>query len=116
MRGRRNTIGAAAAGAALALFVAACGSSSKPAATSTSAPPGAVGSITVLAASSLTKAFTALASEFEAAHPGAKVNLNFASSSTLVEQIQNGAPADVFASADEKNMQKLQHANALSGT
>ena len=81
-----------------------------PAATTTARHSARAGTINVLAASSLTKAFTALATQFEAAHPGTKVNLNFASSSTFVGQIQNGAPADVFASADQKNMQKLQTA------
>ncbi len=116
MRARRNHIGAAATAVALTFGLAACGSSSRTAGPATTAGPDSGGSINVLAASSLTKAFTALASEFEAAHSGAKVNLNFASSSTLVEQIQNGAPADVFASADQKNMQKLQDAGAVTGT
>jgi molybdate transport system substrate-binding protein len=100
--------------AAVAFALTACGSSAKssdPTPSTTSA-----GSINVLAASSLTKAFTALAPQFERAHPGSKVNLNFASSSTLAEQIQNGAPADVFASADPKNMKKLQDAGSVTGT
>jgi len=96
------------AAAAATLALTACGSSAKSA---TSA-----GSINVLAASSLTKAFTALAPQFERAHPGSKVSLNFASSSTLAAQIQNGAPADVFASADQKNMKKLQDAGWVTGT
>ena len=108
----RTQIGAIATATALALTLAACGSSAKRATPVTDAGSG--GTINVLAASSLTKAFTALGSDFEAAHTGAKVNFNFASSSTLVEQIQNGAPADVFASADRKNMQKLQDANAVA--
>jgi molybdate transport system substrate-binding protein len=110
---RRIQINAVATVTVLALALAACGSSSKRATPSTSAGSG--GSINVLAASSLTKAFTALASGFEAAHNGSKVKLNFASSSTLAEQIQNGAPADVFASADQKNMQKLQDAGSVTG-
>lgn len=74
------------------------------------------GSINVLAGSSLTKAFTALAKQFEAAHPGTHVNLSFGSSTILAGQIQDGAPADVFASADQKNMTKLQTAGAVTGT
>lgn len=97
---------------AIALMLAACGSSSKSGSPTTTG--GTEGSITVLAASSLTKAFTALATQFEAAHPGTHVNLDFASSSALVDQIQGGAPADVFASADQKNMQKLQTAGAVT--
>ena len=61
-------------------------------------------SITVFAASSLTEAFNEMAQTFEAANPGATVDLNFAGSSTLSTQILQGAPADVFASADEKQM------------
>jgi molybdate transport system substrate-binding protein len=63
--------------------------------------------LTVLAAASLTDAFTALEEEFEADHPGVDVRISFAGSSALVQQIANGAPADVFASADEKNMAKV---------
>jgi molybdate transport system substrate-binding protein len=63
--------------------------------------------LTVFAAASLTKTFTALAKDFEADHDGTTVKLSFGGSSDLVEQIQSGAPADVFASADTKNMDKL---------
>jgi molybdate transport system substrate-binding protein len=62
---------------------------------------------TVLAAASLTNTFTELGKRFEADHKGTTVKLSFGGSSDLVEQIQSGAPADVFASADEKNMDKL---------
>jgi molybdate transport system substrate-binding protein len=65
------------------------------------------GSITVSAASSLTEAFTKLGADFQKANPGTTVRFNFAASSALVQQIQGGAPADVFASADGTNMQKL---------
>jgi molybdate transport system substrate-binding protein len=63
--------------------------------------------LTVYAAASLTKAFTEIGQEFEAAHDGVKVEFSFGGSSDLVSQIQQGAPADVFASADEANMAKL---------
>lgn len=63
--------------------------------------------LTVFAAASLQAPFTALAEEFEAAHPGTTVTLSFAGSSDLAAQISQGAPADVFASADTKNMAKL---------
>jgi len=99
---------------ALVFVLAACGSSAKTTSPSSSTQAG--GSINVLAASSLTKGFTALGEQFEAAHPGSHVNFSFASSSTLAEQIQNGAPADVFASADEKNMTKLETAGSVAGT
>ncbi|MGO2112924.1 MAG: molybdate ABC transporter substrate-binding protein [Pseudoclavibacter sp.] len=71
------------------------------------------GSITVFAAASLADTFTELADEFEAQHPGIDVELSFAGSSDLVVQISSGAPADVFASADEANMAKLTDAGLI---
>jgi molybdate transport system substrate-binding protein len=65
------------------------------------------GTITVSAAASLTEAFTKMGADFQKANPGTSVTFNFAASSALVQQIQGGAPADVFASADGTNMQKL---------
>ena len=65
------------------------------------------GSITVSAAASLTDAFTEMGTDFEKANKGTEIVFNFAASSTLAQQIQGGAPADVFASADGANMQKL---------
>lgn len=63
--------------------------------------------LTVFAAASLTDTFTELAEEFEKDHPGVTVTMSFGGSSDLVAQIEDGAPADVFASADTKNMDKL---------
>lgn len=71
--------------------------------------------LTVFAAASLAAAFQHVAMTFERARPDMKVRLNFAGSSTLVQQIQQGAPADVFASADETNMQKLVQSGAVAG-
>lgn len=65
------------------------------------------GSIRVFAAASLTDAFAEVAEAFEAANPGASVELAFAGSSSLREQILDGAPADVFASASESDMDQL---------
>lgn len=73
------------------------------------------GSITVFAAASLKTPFTEIAAEFEAAHPGTEVALNFAGSADLVTQITEGAPADVFASADEKNMATLTSIALVEG-
>ena len=98
---------------ALTLALTACGSSAK---SSPSSSTRAGGSINVFAASSLSKAFDALTKEFEAAHPGSHVNVNPASSSILADQILNGAPADVFASADQKNMKKIEDAGAATGS
>lgn len=74
------------------------------------------GTVSVYAAASLKATFTKIASEFEAANPGTKVTLNFAGSSDLVTQITQGAPADVFASADTMNMAKLSDAKLIDGT
>lgn len=63
--------------------------------------------ITVSAAASLTEAFTDMESRFETENPGVDVNFNFAGSGNLRTQIEEGAPVDVFASADEKNMNIL---------
>lgn len=74
------------------------------------APSGAprlAGELMVFAAASLTDAFADLGVAFEAANPEAIVTFNFAASSELVTQIAEGAPADVFASADLKSMSKL---------
>lgn len=68
---------------------------------------GGATTLTVFAAASLQGAFEELAEQFEAEHDGVEVQLSFAGSSDLVAQIQQGAPADVFASADTANMDKL---------
>src|SRR5437016_10963818 len=81
------------------------GSSSTPAASSSSAAQ--TGTITVLAASSLKGTFTQLGKQFEAAHPGDTVKFSFGASAALAEQINSGAPADVFASASTKNMDQV---------
>ncbi|HZX54120.1 MAG TPA: molybdate ABC transporter substrate-binding protein [Ilumatobacteraceae bacterium] len=65
------------------------------------------GRVTVFAAASLTAAFSAIGDAFKTANRGTNVTFNFASSSDLVTQINEGAAADVYASADEANMQKL---------
>ena len=69
--------------------------------------------LTVSAAASLTNAFKDIAPLFEAAHPGTKVQLNFAASGVLLQQIAKGAPADVFASADQETMDQAQAQNLI---
>lgn len=64
--------------------------------------------LTVSAAASLTNAFKELAPMFEAAHPGTRVQYNFAASGPLLQQIVKGAPVDVFASADQETMDQAQ--------
>lgn len=61
--------------------------------------------MTVYAAASLTEAFTEIGRQFESSNPGTGVVFNFAGSQQLVQQIAQGAPADVFASADRKQME-----------
>jgi molybdate transport system substrate-binding protein len=62
------------------------------------------GTVTVFAASSLTKAYSSLGAKFQAAHPGITIRFSFGSSTTLATQINAGAPADIFASADTASM------------
>jgi molybdate transport system substrate-binding protein len=82
-------------------------------AASTVAP--VTGDVVVFAAASLTAAFTAIGDAFKVDNPGANVTFNFAASSDLVTQINQGAPADAFASADENNMKKLTDAAGNAG-
>lgn len=91
----------------LAVALVACGGDSNSATTS-----GATGSgasivsreVTVFAAASLTEAFTEIATEFEAQNPGTKVVFNFGGTPTLRTQLEQGARADVFASANVEQM------------
>ena len=67
----------------------------------------------VSAAASLTNAFRDVGKAFEAAHPGSAVAFNFAASDILVTQIEKGARADVFASADQEAMDRGVRAGAI---
>jgi molybdate transport system substrate-binding protein len=69
----------------------------------------------VFAAASLKQSFTQIGEQFEADHPGSTVDFSFAGSSDLVTQLTQGASADVFASADAKNMDKAAQADLLAG-
>lgn len=118
----------------LALVLAACGGAS-PAATSlpaaattnapdpsavpapTSAPAATGGELTVFAAASLTDAFKTIGEQFGAANGGARLTFNFGGSDQLATQITQGAPADVFASANTKQMGVVITAgDIISGT
>jgi molybdate transport system substrate-binding protein len=92
-----------------ALLLAGCGSPA-PATNGT----GVTGQVTVFAAASLTESFRKLGAEFEAANPGVKVTFNFAGSSALAQQINQGAPADVFASAAPANMKQVTDTGAVT--
>ncbi|MFW5792141.1 MAG: molybdate ABC transporter substrate-binding protein [Desulfohalobiaceae bacterium] len=73
--------------------------------------------LTVSAAASLTDAFTDIEQAFEAAHPGVNVVMNFASSGALYRQIEQGAPVDVYASANPKWMDRAEAAGfVLAGS
>ncbi|TDV48047.1 molybdate ABC transporter substrate-binding protein [Actinophytocola oryzae] len=107
--------------AAAALALAGCGSSDPGASTedtgsadTTSAAPEITGDVTVFAAASLTESFTRIGKDFEAEHSGVKVTFNFAGSSALATQINQGAPADVFASAAPKNMTDVTATGAIT--
>ncbi len=120
---RRRLWLAVAAGAAIAgVMMAACGGnggSSAPSnadATGTAGgTPGLSGSITVYAASSLTAALYKEAAAFQQAHPDMRVNFNFGGSPTLVTQLDQGAPGDVLATADEKNMKAASDKGLVTG-
>lgn len=72
-------------------------------------------SLTILAAASLQKSFDEIAEKFTAEHPNIALDFNYAGSSTLVQNLEAGAPADVFASADEANMDQAEEANLVEG-
>jgi molybdate transport system substrate-binding protein len=110
--------------AAVALFAGACSSSDEPStkpgsSVTAPAPKGSgdagTGTLTVFAAASLTESFTALGKEFEAQHSGVTVRFSFAGSSGLVQQLTNGAKADVFASADQATMDKAVQGGVIDG-
>ncbi|HAP78261.1 MAG TPA: molybdate ABC transporter substrate-binding protein [Acidimicrobiaceae bacterium] len=103
--GRRHLISLVVAGLALV----ACSSDDPPA--SDTSTRSAESALTVFAAASLTDAFTEIGNAFMAQYPDTTITFNFAASSELVTQINEGAPADVFASADLSNMSKLTDAD-----
>ena len=94
---------AAALAVAALLLVAGCGDES-----GGSSGAAAPSEIKVFAAASLTAAFTELGQQYTSATGGTKVTFNFAGSQALATQIQQAAPADVFASADLANMDKVK--------
>jgi molybdate transport system substrate-binding protein len=69
--------------------------------------------LTISAAASLTNSFQDVGKKFEAANPGVKVIFNFAASGPLVQQIEAGAPVDVFASADQKTMDQAKEKHLI---
>ncbi|KAA0022187.1 molybdate ABC transporter substrate-binding protein [Antrihabitans cavernicola] len=115
------SIVAAFVGVASLLLASGCSSSDDSAAATSSAvapssAAAASGNITVFAAASLKATFTDIGKEFEAENPGSTVAFSFAGSSDLVAQLTQGAPADVFASADTANMKKATDASLVVGS
>jgi molybdate transport system substrate-binding protein len=101
-------------GLALASALAACGTPGPSGTGDVGRAPGSSGhrgTVVVLAAASLTEAFTAIEKDFEAAHPGIDVAISFGASSTLVQQVNHGAPADVIALAGESAAKPLDRAH-----
>jgi len=109
---------AAVAALAVAGTTAGCAAGgSVPAPGSGTAAPGALsGALVVQAAASLTGSMDEVARAFEAAHPGVTVTVSYGGSSTLAQQIVQGAPADVFASASDATMQTVVDAGETAGS
>ncbi|MEU1394628.1 molybdate ABC transporter substrate-binding protein [Micromonospora zamorensis] len=99
----------------MALTVAGCGAGDDRASGGAADGRG-TGTVTVFAAASLTESFRRIGTDFEAANPGSTVTLNVAGSSALANQINQGAPADVFASAAPANMATVTEAGNADGT
>ena len=115
--GRRVTFLAAACAVIAALVLAACSSSSSTTSAPASSSSGALsGTVTVFAATSLTDAFNQIGAGFEKANPGVTVKFNYQGSSSLATSINQGAPADVFASAAPSNMKTVTDAGNGVGT
>jgi molybdate transport system substrate-binding protein len=95
-----------------------CGGGKAPGSSPSTASSGSTvtGTVTVFAAASLTESFTQIGKDFQAANPGVSVKFNFAGSSALATQINQGAPADVFASAAPANMKTVTDAGNGAGT
>jgi len=102
-----------------AVLVSACGGTDAAGSSAlpTVSPSGRpTGTVTVFAAASLTETLTALARQVEADNPGLEVVLSFGASSTLAQQVQAGAPADVLATASTKTMQPVVEAGLAAST
>lgn len=117
MMRRVKTLKATALAAVLGAVLAGCGSPNSGGgdAGGSAASSGGDRTLTVYAAASLADTFDQLGKDFEEAHPGTTVALNYGGSSGLVQQLSEGAPADVFASADQRNMTKLTDAQLTNG-
>lgn len=118
-RSRPNgTLGARATAVALLLAACTVPSTADPAGSAAPAAPAArdtPSELVVFAAASLSEAFEAIGTEFAATVGGVPVTLNLAGSQTLAAQLREGAPADVFAAADDVQMDVVAAAGLLAG-
>jgi molybdate transport system substrate-binding protein len=112
----KDAVRIAAAAALVIGIVSGCGSSNNASSTSSTSGAAGGGKLIVFAAASLKKSFADIGEQFKTDNPGSDVEFSFAGSSDLVTQLTQGAPADVFASADTKNMDKAAQADLLSGS
>ena len=102
---------------ALSMLLTACSPVATPATTSSGEATTAQTSLTVFAAASLTDAFQTISKNFSTAHPGVDVVFNFAGSQQLAQQIGQGAPAELFASANASQMAvAIESGRVVSGT
>jgi molybdate transport system substrate-binding protein len=103
--------------AVLTVFaLGACSTSTQTPQPSGSATTGVTGNVIIFAAASLTESVSQIGKDFEAANPGSKVVFSYGASSTLATQINNGASADVFASASPSTMKQVTDAGNGDGT
>lgn len=111
----KRTLGLALAGLLSVALIGGCGSSTQSSSSGPATTGSSGGHLMVFAAASLKQSFTKLGEQFKTDNPGSSVEFSFAGSSDLVTQLTQGAKADVFASADTKNMDKAAQANLLTG-
>jgi molybdate transport system substrate-binding protein len=100
---------------ALCTLLAACGGSTTTSGSGSTPTPAPI-NLNVFAAASLTESFTEMANTYHQQHPNVIIKLNFNGSQILEQQIANGAPADIFASADLTNMQKASNAGLVNAS
>jgi molybdate transport system substrate-binding protein len=113
----RLRISAVLTAAVVVLTLAGCGGGPSGAGGEPSGAPAAENAtLTVLAAASLTETFGAIEKQFESEHPGVDVRISYGGSSDLAQQIVNGAPADVFAAANDSTMKTVSDAGLANGS
>ncbi|MEV5707868.1 molybdate ABC transporter substrate-binding protein [Actinoallomurus sp. NPDC052274] len=111
MIGHRTTLRTASIAVLAAALAAGCGDKGVK---KDSGDKAATRTVVVFAAASLTESFTSLGKAFESSHPGVRVKFNFGGSSALAQQIDQGAPADVFAAASPATMKQVTDAGRAS--